>query len=179
MVVIVAVGVVLLVLGAALLSMAALSLSFAPWVPSSAQTARAALHLADVRPGEHVVDLGSGTGGVLMVAAREFGARATGYERGPLLVAISRLRARLGGVSVDTRFCSLFEADLGDADVVFAFPGPHATGRLQAFLQERMVAGGRVVIVSFPLPGPEPERVALGSGKTRLYLYRFGGDSER
>ena len=63
----------------------------APYVPSQRRYIIRAFHnLADLTAEDHVVDLGSGDG-IVLRAARRFGAKATGFELNPLLVGISKL----------------------------------------------------------------------------------------
>ena len=52
------------------------------------------LRLARVGPGDTVYDLGSGDGRIVIVAARDFGARGVGLELDPDLVAQSVRNAR-------------------------------------------------------------------------------------
>ena len=51
-----------------------------PTVPARKERVRAALRLAGLKPGETIFDLSAGDGRVLVMAAREFGARAVGGE---------------------------------------------------------------------------------------------------
>src|SRR5450759_272917 len=70
-----------------------------PWRPTSPERIRKALHMAQVLPGEHVYDLGSGDGRVLLVAASEFGALATGIEISWLHCLLSRWLAWANRIS--------------------------------------------------------------------------------
>lgn len=66
----------------------------APYVPSHKQEVELLFkELYPLSPKEHVVDLGSGDGIVLKIAAKN-GAKATGVELNPLLAFLSRLRLR-------------------------------------------------------------------------------------
>ena len=66
----------------------------APYVPSHKQEIELLFkELYPLSPKEHVVDLGSGDGIVLKIAAKN-GAKATGVELNPLLAYLSRLRLR-------------------------------------------------------------------------------------
>ncbi|ABL87957.1 conserved hypothetical protein [Pyrobaculum islandicum DSM 4184] len=51
-----------------------------PFVATPEVVVRRMLQLAKVQPGEVVYDLGSGDGRVVIIAAKEFGARAVGVE---------------------------------------------------------------------------------------------------
>ena len=65
---------------------------------------RAMLDAAAVKPGELVIDLGSGDGRIPIVAARNYGARARGIEYNPDLVTLSRENARKAGVAEKVEF---------------------------------------------------------------------------
>ena len=61
----------------------------APWVPSSLRTVNKMLLMAEVTPGQKVVDLGAGDGRIVLLAARRFAARAAGVEIDPLRCLIA------------------------------------------------------------------------------------------
>lgn len=130
----------------------------APWLPMPVKSARRMLQLASVRPGETVYDLGSGDGRVLIVAAREFGARAAGVEIEPIRAWLSRVALRLFGLHRRARVirANLFTVDLGSADVVTVYLLPDANARLVPKLRRELKPGARVVTLVFPLPGWEP-----------------------
>ena len=106
---------------------------------------------ADIRPGDHVLDLGSASGAVgLMAAIRVPGTRLGLVERDPDLVALARRNIALNNLT--DRACA-HEADL--------FAGP------AAFQDADLVAGmGDVVLTNPPFftpggrPSPEPGRRA-------------------
>ena len=64
-----------------------------PYVPTLRRNLKSALDLLDLKPGETMLDLGSGDGRVLLAAAKR-GANVVGVELSPLLVAVSWLRTR-------------------------------------------------------------------------------------
>jgi hypothetical protein len=55
----------------------------APALTTSWRVANKMLELADVKPGQRVIDLGAGVGRIVILAARKFGARAEGVEIDP------------------------------------------------------------------------------------------------
>lgn len=86
--------IVLIIVIGLFLSFGILAFTGAPYVPSKRRVSRKSLReLAFVGPKDHVLDLGSGDGVVLVEAAR-LGARATGYELHPILVWIANWRLR-------------------------------------------------------------------------------------
>src|SRR5262245_60234628 len=73
------------------------------WVPTPPALVEKMLDLAHVTPDDHLVDLGSGDGVVVIAAARR-GARSRGIEYDRRLVELSERRAKEAGVSGKTRF---------------------------------------------------------------------------
>jgi cyclopropane fatty-acyl-phospholipid synthase-like methyltransferase len=55
---------------------------------------RQSLRLAELRAGDLLYDLGCGDGRVIVTAAREFGARAVGFDIDPSKVRLARARIR-------------------------------------------------------------------------------------
>lgn len=141
----------------------------APWVPMPVARARQLLTLADVRPGETVYDLGSGDGRVLVVAAREFGARGVGVEIEPLRALLSRGLLWAAGVRERTRVIrsNYMAVNLGDADVVVLYLLPKAVARLEPKLRQELKPGARVVSLAYSLPDWPPAVQA-----ERAYVYR-------
>src|SRR6188768_3068794 len=62
------------------------------------------LKLANVGPKDYVIDLGSGDGRIVIVAAKRFGARGLGVEIVPDLVKTSRENAKAAGVADKVEF---------------------------------------------------------------------------
>ncbi len=96
--------------------------------PSSEEDIETALDLAQVQPGETVIDLGSGSGEVLLRAAKR-GCRAIGIERDARYVNQSRRRVFEARVSdlVDVRLQDIGDANLSEADVIYVYLSPEAT----------------------------------------------------
>lgn len=133
---------------------------------------RQALRLARVQPGERVYDLNAGEGRAVIIAAREFHARAIGIEVEPLHGTVAWLAALLSGVisrvSLERR--SLFEVELLDADVVLLSLTPSLMSRLQPDLAQRVRPGTRVVSLSLDFEGWEPTGIDIGH---LIFLYHM------
>ena len=65
----------------------------APYVPTLDRQGKIALELLDLKPGQTLLELGSGDGKMLVLAARA-GLNVVGIELNPLLVGVSWLRTR-------------------------------------------------------------------------------------
>ena len=69
-----------------------------PFVTTPDPVTLVMLQLAGVGPRDHVIDLGSGDGRIVITAAKRFGASGLGVEIVPDLVARSRELARTAAV---------------------------------------------------------------------------------
>ena len=112
------------------------------------------------RQGFRFVDLGSGLGGVLTHLAR---IRPDGYYHGvesaPLPLLWSWLRIRLGGHrNCSVRWGSLWDCDLSEYDVVFAYLSPVPMERLWHKACAEMRPGTLFVSSTFSVPGQLPQR---------------------
>ena len=78
------------------------------------------LRLAGVQPDDYVIDLGSGDGRIVILAAARFGARGLGVEYVPELVRQSIEHAHAAGVAERAQFVvqDLHDADLSRATVI-------------------------------------------------------------
>jgi SAM-dependent methyltransferase len=117
-----------------------------PFVTTPDRVTLALLRLAGVGPGDHLVDLGSGDGRIVVTAALRHGARAVGVEIVPELVARSRQAAARAGVQGRTEFREqdLFATDLSPYSVVTLYLLPEVNLKLRPALLA-LAPGTRIV----------------------------------
>jgi tRNA A58 N-methylase Trm61 len=139
------------------------------------------LILAQLKPGEIFFDLGAGDGRAVIMAAKEFGARAVGVELREDLVkkALSAvyeqgLQDRVTIVNGD-----IFGVDLSSADVVFLYLTTSANEKVKPKLEAELKPGVRVVSHDYEIVGWKPLKVenfcenpTLGYPSHTIYLYR-------
>jgi SAM-dependent methyltransferase len=103
-----------------------------PYVRTPDSVTAAMLELAAVKAGDHVIDLGSGDGRIVIAAALR-GATGLGVEIDPGLVAESIANARHAGVAGRARFLEqdLFKTDLAPATVVTMYLLPEVNLQLR------------------------------------------------
>ena len=139
------------------------------------------LMLAEVKPGEVFFDLGAGDGRTVIMAAKDFGARAVGVELREDLVKKALgsiyeqgLQARVTIVNGD-----MFTVDLTSADVIFLYLTTSANEKVKPKLESELKAGVRVVSHDYEIVGWRPVKVlnfcenqTLGYPSHTIYLYR-------
>jgi len=150
------------------LSLSMVLLIGAPYVPTISNSRGQALKLLGLKPGQTLIDLGSGDGAMLIVAAQA-GLNAIGYELNPFLVLVSRWRVRRYKNRVKVVWGSFWRADLSAADGIFVF----LLDRFMAKLDRKLAQaskGRKLKLVShaFKVPGKKPTKEL---GAMRLYIY--------
>lgn len=134
-----------------------------------------------MRAGEVFFDLGAGDGRTVIMAAKDFGARAVGVELREDLVkkALSTiyeqsLQDRITMVNGD-----MFNVDLTSADVIFLYLTTSANEKIKPKLETELKRGVRVVSHDYEVVGWKPAKVinfcenqALGFPSHTIYLYR-------
>ena len=129
------------------------------WVPTPDEVVKAMLDLAQVAPGDRVIDLGSGDGKITIAAAKR-GAIAKGIEYNPDMVELSRQNARAAGVDVELVQGDIFESNFTDADVVTLYLLPALNEKLRPTLLA-MKPGTRVTSHSFRMGDWKPDKTVV------------------
>jgi tRNA A58 N-methylase Trm61 len=139
------------------------------------------LAMAELKAGEVFFDLGCGDGRTVMMAAKEFGARAVGVEMREDLIkkALSSvyeqgLQNRVTIVNSD-----MFSVDLSSADVVFLYLTTSANEKIRPKLDTELKHGVRIVSHDYEIVGWKPTKVEnfcenpkLGYPSHTIYLYK-------
>jgi SAM-dependent methyltransferase len=151
-----------------------------PFVTSPDNVTLEMLRMANVGPRDHVIDLGSGDGRIVIVAAKRFGASGLGVEIVPQLVEDSRRNARDAGVADKARFeeQDLFRTDLSPATVVTMYLLPDVNMQLRPRLLQ-LKPGTRIVSHDWDMGDWKPDRTSevavpdkkVGLAKASKVLY--------
>lgn len=125
------------------------------YFPTSSRSIAEMLKLADPKPGEKIVDLGSGDGRIL-IALAERGVEAVGYEINPILIRQSRRAIVRAGVHAVVYWESFWRADLSQFDTVIVYGIPYIMKDLQSKLERELRPGTKIVSNAFKFPGWNP-----------------------
>jgi precorrin-6B methylase 2 len=149
-----------------------------PFITTPEEVVERMLELAGTRTDDLVVDLGSGDGRIVIIAARKFGARGLGIELDQRLVEKSRDNARVAGVADRVSFAQgdVLTADISKASVVTVYLLPGLIGQLQQRFTAELRPGTRIVSHAFGMTGWTPDR----SGTIKLSkAHRGQGDESK
>lgn len=146
--------------------------SLAPHVPTAEDVVRKMLELAELKSGERLYDLGSGDGRIILMAAKEFGARAIGVELREDLVQFTRRKIEELGLIDRAKVIhgDLMQTDIHDADVVTLYLTTTANEKVAPKLEKELRPGTRIVSFCFRMPGWEPTK-SMNLETRTLYLY--------
>lgn len=165
--------VIFIVFFALLLSAAYANLRGAPWAPTNKKSVERFLHLAEIRPGQKMYDLGCGDGRLVFASAKS-GAQAKGFELSLfmyLLANIFRLFQK-DRTKIKISCQDLWHSNLNDADLVYFFLMPKTYPKIKKKLENELKIGAKVIAYVWPIDGWEPVKIDILNGHPNLYLYQ-------
>jgi hypothetical protein len=133
-----------------------------PFITSPDNVTLEMLRMADVRASDHVIDLGSGDGRIVILAAKRFGATGLGVEIDPNLVERSLRSARDAGVAdrVQFRVEDLFTTDLSQATVITMYLLPEFNLKLRPSVLA-LKPGTRIVSHDWDMGDWQPDQTTV------------------
>ncbi len=140
-----------------------------PYVPTLKLNINTALDLLDLKPGQTLLDLGSGDGRVMIAAAKR-GINVVGIEVSPILALIAYFRTHKyrRQVKVKIIWGNYFLTHWPPADGVFGFIIQYQMRRLDNRLQEWHDHPVRMASFAFKIPDKEPI-----AEKDSVFLYEY------
>ena len=145
------------------------------WVPTPDDVVERMLTMAQVTPNDSVWDLGAGDGKIAIMAAKKFGARATGVEYNPDMVKHANANAQAAGVAgsgqgkATIRHGDIFATDFSSATVITLYLLPALNMKLRPTILS-MRPGTRVVSHSFSMEDWEADEISTMDGR-RAYFW--------
>jgi hypothetical protein len=146
------------------------------------------LEIANVGRDDYVIDLGSGDGRMVILAAKERGARGFGVDLDKRLVALANKNAKAAGVADRAQFYerNLYETDMRPASVVTIYLLPEVNMMVRPKLFKELKPGTRVVTHDYDM-GDWPPDVSLvmdapdkpvgRDKKSKVFLYIVPGNA--
>lgn len=150
------------------------------FVPTPENVVKQMLTMAKVHKGDILYDLGCGDGRTVIMAAKDFGAKATGIDINPVRIQESLENAERQGMAnspnVTFRNEDLFEADFREATVVTLYLLRSLNIKLRPKLWRELKPGSRIVSHDFDMGDWEPEEEVEMDGHT-VYLWTIPADA--
>ncbi|MGA2972774.1 MAG: methyltransferase domain-containing protein [Candidatus Bathyarchaeia archaeon] len=151
-------------------------MSIAPFVQTPLEVAKKMLDLSQVKPGEVLYDLGCGDGRLIILAAKDIGAKSTGIELREDLV--ERARTEIKRLDLEDKVKviqgNFFDVNISDANVITLYLTSSANERLRPKLEAELKPGARVVSHDFKVPGWKPVGVYDELLGHTIYTYQIG-----
>jgi len=156
-----------LIAGILILSFGGVVLFGAPYLPTLNPQIGAALELADLQPGQTLLELGCGDGRVMLAAARK-GYKVVGYELNPALVLAAWLRTRRYRRQVRIIWSDYWRADWPSTEAIFVFLLPRYMSKLDKKIVQYKHKPVKLVSFAFEIPGKKANKRQAG-----VFLYHY------
>ncbi|HMH30947.1 MAG TPA: methyltransferase domain-containing protein [Methylomirabilota bacterium] len=139
----------------------------APYLPTLDPQVKAALELASLKPGQTLLELGSGDGKVLVAAAKQ-GINVVGYELNPILVVIAWLRTRRYKKHVKIIWGDFWNQSWPESQAIFTFLLPKYMDKLNKKVIQYPHKPVKVISFAFKIPDKTPKQEKKG-----VFLYEY------
>ena len=151
-----------------------------PLVEAQRRKYRRILDMAGVRPGQHLLEIGCGWGGLAEVAVREYGCRVSGLTLSPAQKAFAEHRAAACGWASEASFCMQdYRDEAGQYDHIVSIEMIEAVGECYwptyfGQLARCLKPGGRAVIQAITIDDALFERYRRGTDFIQRYVFPGG-----
>ncbi len=156
-----------------------LGVSLAPFLPTPDTIVTRMLEAAHLKAAEKLCDLGSGDGRIVIAAAREFHADATGIELDDKLARESSEKIHKLGLSNTARIIhgDMLKQRYSQYDVIAVYLLPETNDLIQPILERELKKGARVVAHDFEFRNWRPIATETieddGAGRSHtIFLYQ-------
>jgi len=147
-----------------------------PFVPSPRDVVEKMLSIADPKPDELLVDLGSGDGRIILSAAKDYRCWSLGVEKNINLVELTR--KKIASMGLDKAIVlrgDLYSYDFSEANVLTLYLLPEVLEILVPKFK-KMKKGARIVSHDYMIPSLNPSEIyKVRSSETgrlhSIYLY--------
>lgn len=168
----------LLLAAGALLAQESKTEKLAPYYPTPETVVQKMLEVGGLKSGEKMFDLGSGDGRIVVMAARKFGADATGIEFDADLFKQSMAKIKSLGLDQKARIIhgDIMAQNYSNANLITVYLLPLSNDKVRPMLEKQLKRGTRIVAHDFEFSGWNPEKTITieddGEGRSHtLFLY--------
>lgn len=149
---------------------------YVPYVNSSNQAISEALGLTELKKNELFLDLGCGSGDALIIAARDFGATAIGYEISPLPYLLAKIKTRkYSNIQI---FRSDFRKStkyIKQADVIYMYLLNSVLNKIENQIFHNIKGNTRIATLAFKFKTRKPSKVIKTKNlgiESSIFLYK-------
>ena len=139
----------------------------APYLPTLKNRAEDAFELLNLKPGDTLLELGSGDGRILRLAAKK-GIKGIGYELNPLLVLYSQISCWRYRKLVTFKCRNYWQVTLPACDGIYVFLLDRFMPKLDKKIIKEIKPPVRLVSYAFKIPNRKPIQE-----KNALFLYKY------
>lgn len=143
--------------------------SGSPYVKTRKSIINKAIDIVNLKKGETFLELGSGSGDVLITAAK-YDVDVVGFEISPYYYLYSKLRT-LRYKNIDIRFQNIFNADLSQADIVYCYLLPNLLKKLAPKFKREIKYSARIISIGFPINVLKLSKKIRTNNHT-IYIYK-------
>lgn len=144
----------------------------APWVATYKKALKPIFKMADLKQGQLIYDLGSGTGHILIKAAKDYQAKAVGFELSPPLYLFSKINIFLNRAkNTHIYFKNFYKQDISQADIIFCFLSARAMCKLKNKFNQELKPGTKIISYIFEIPGWKARQIFTADSYGPVYLY--------
>jgi hypothetical protein len=140
----------------------------APYLPTLNSQIQDIFELLDLKPGDLLIELGSGDGRILRAAAKR-GIRSIGYELNPLLVLYSWLLSWRYHRLIMIHWKNFWHVSITAADGIYVFLLDPYMAKLDRKIVSEVKKPTKVLSFTFAFPGRRPIKQING---LRLYSFK-------
>ena len=139
----------------------------APYLPTLKNRAEDAFKLLDLKPGQTMLELGSGDGRMLRMAAKR-GIKSVGYELNPLLVIYSKVVCFRYRKLITVKCRNYWQVTLPKCDGIYVFLLDRYMDKLNKKIIQEKHNSVKLVSFAFQITDKKPTKENNG-----LFLYKF------
>ena len=131
---------------------------------------------ADVKDGDIFYELGTGTGRMMAVFAKNKSMKVIGFELSPIFYLITLLNLKLHRIkNYELYYKNFFNADFKEANIIFCFLMPKTMGKLKEKFLKELKPETKIISYAFEIKNWTPYMIIKENKKLPIYFYKKSG----